>query len=62
MSKRDVSITVKMSAEDEALFNKAAEAIWPGAPVTKSGTILGLARLGAEAALKAAKRKARTSE
>jgi hypothetical protein len=56
MSKRDVSITVKMSAEDEALFNKAASTIWPGAPVTKSGIILGLARMGAEAVLKGKKK------
>jgi hypothetical protein len=57
MSKRDVSITVKMSVEDQELFNKAAATAWPGAPVTKSSIILGLARMGAEAVLKGAKKK-----
>jgi uncharacterized protein (DUF1778 family) len=57
MSKRTVSITVKMSEEDNELFKKAAEAIWPGAPLTKSSVILGLARKGAEAVLKGAKKK-----
>jgi hypothetical protein len=46
-----------MSEQDFELMNKAAEAIWPGAPMTKSSIILGLARMGAEAALKGAKRK-----
>jgi hypothetical protein len=46
-----------MSEQDFELMNKAAETIWPGAPMTKSSIILGLARMGAEAVLKGAKRK-----
>jgi hypothetical protein len=57
MPKRDTSVTVKMTEDDFKLFNKAAETIWPGAPVTKSSVILGLARMGAEAVLKGAKKK-----
>ena len=56
MPKRDISITVKMSAEDQDLFNKAAATVWPGALVTKSSVILGLARMGAEAVLKSKKK------
>jgi hypothetical protein len=57
MGKRTTSVTVKMSEQDFELMNKAAETIWPGAPMTKSSIILGLARMGAEAVLKGAKRK-----
>jgi hypothetical protein len=57
MGKRTTSVTVKMTEEDFKLFNKAAETIWPGAPVTKSSIILGLARMGAEAILKGGKKK-----
>lgn len=45
-------MTVKMSAEDYAHLQKAAEAIWPGAVLTRSSIVLGLARMGADAALK----------
>ena len=51
MRKSTVSITVKLSADDEALLTKAAEAIWPGAMMTRSSVLLSLAKLGAEAAL-----------
>jgi hypothetical protein len=57
MGKRTTSVTVKMTEEDFKLFNKAAETIWPGAPVTKSSIILGLARMGAETILKGGKKK-----
>jgi hypothetical protein len=57
MGKRTTSVTVKMSEQDFELMNKAAETIWPGAPLTKSSIILGLARMGAEAVLKGTKRK-----
>ena len=46
-----------MSEQDFELMNKAAATIWPGAPLTKSSIILGLARMGAEAVLKGKKRK-----
>jgi hypothetical protein len=38
-------------------MTRAAEAIWPKAPMTKSSIILGLARIGAESALKGARKK-----
>jgi hypothetical protein len=41
-----------MSAEDYAHLEKAAKAIWPGAVVSRSGIVLGLAKMGADEALK----------
>jgi len=55
MTKRTTSVTVKMSAEDYTLLTKAAGAIWPGALLTRSSIVLGLAKIGAEAALKRTK-------
>ena len=52
MGKRTVSVTVKMSAEDYTLLKQAADAIWPKAVLTRSSIVLGLARIGAETALK----------
>ena len=52
MGKRTISITIKMTEEDHELMNKAAETIWPKAPMTKSSILLGLARIGAESVLK----------
>jgi hypothetical protein len=57
MGKRTTSVTVKMSAEDFGLLEKAADAIWPKAVLTRSSIVLGLAKIGAEAALKETKRK-----
>ncbi len=50
--KRTTSVTEKMSAEGFALLTKAADTIWPGAMLTRSSIVLGLAKMGAEAALK----------
>lgn len=52
MAKRTTSVTVKMSAEDYAQLEKAANAIWPGAVLTRSSIVLGLARMGADTVLK----------
>ena len=52
MGKRTTSVTVKMSAEDYELLEKAADAIWPGAVLSRSSIVLGLARMGAKTALK----------
>jgi len=49
--KRTTSVTVKMSAEDYSLLMKAADHLWPKALLTKSGIVLGLARIGAESVL-----------
>jgi hypothetical protein len=57
MAKRTVSATVKMTSEDDALLTKAAEAIWPGAILTKSSIVLGLAKIAATDILKTAKKK-----
>ena len=48
VTKRTVSVTVKMKEEDWGLLAKAAEAIWPGAPVSRSSIMLGLAKREAE--------------
>jgi hypothetical protein len=52
MGKRTISVTVKMTAEDYALLEKAADTIWHKAVLTRSSIVLGLARIGAETALK----------
>ena len=57
MAKRTISITAKMTAEDYAHLTKAAQAIWPGALLTKSSIVLGLAKLGADTVLKGKKGK-----
>ena len=49
--KKSIAATVKMSAADWELLERAAEHIWPGAPVTRSSTILALAKLGAQSVL-----------
>ena len=46
------SSAFKMSAEDYAHLEKAAAAIWPGAVLTRSSIVLGLAKMGADAAPK----------
>lgn len=51
MAKRTTSVTVKMTGEDYALMERAAEEIWPKAVITKSAIVLGLARIGAESVL-----------
>ena len=38
---------VKMSTEDFALLRKAAERLWPGAVISNSGILLGLAKMAA---------------
>jgi hypothetical protein len=47
MEKRTTSVTVKMSAEDFETLKRAADTLWPGAPITNSSIVLGLAKLGA---------------
>lgn len=51
MEKRTTTVTVKMTADDFALFTKAADHIWPKAILTRSSIVLGLARIGAESVL-----------
>jgi len=55
--KRTTSVTVKMTAEDYALLQRAADTIWPKAVLTRSSVVLGLARIGAESVLRSAKKK-----
>jgi hypothetical protein len=59
MGKRTTSVTVKMTAEDFTLLQKAADTIWPKAVLTRSSVVLGLARIGAESimASRSTKRK-----
>lgn len=46
--KRTTQVNVKMSTEDFALLRKAAEKLWPGAVISNSGILLGLAKIAAE--------------
>jgi hypothetical protein len=55
VEKRSIAATVKMSVTDWDLLERAASHIWPGAPVTRSSTILALAKIGAESVLPASK-------
>lgn len=51
VEKKSIAATVKMSATDWELLERAAAHIWPGAPVTRSSTILALAKIGAQSVL-----------
>jgi hypothetical protein len=55
-AKRSISITVKMTKEDWLLLEKAAEILWPRAPLTKSSLLLTMAKLHAEGILEGASR------
>jgi uncharacterized protein (DUF1778 family) len=46
--KRTVQVNVKMSEEDYQLLSRAAEKLWPGAVLSNSGVLLGLARIAAK--------------
>lgn len=59
--KRTVQINVKMSVEDFATLQRAADALWPDAIVSNSGIILGLAKIAAKDILKKPTSKARRS-
>jgi len=48
MGKREIQVNVKLSREDFAMLKRAADALWPGAILTNSGILLGLAKRGAE--------------
>jgi hypothetical protein len=59
--KRTVQINVKMSVEDFATLQRAADALWPDAIVSNSGIILGLAKIAAKDILKRSPAKPRRS-
>jgi hypothetical protein len=46
--KRTVQVNVKMSAEDFETLQAAADKLWPDAILSRSGIILGLARMAAK--------------
>ncbi len=48
MAKRTTSVTVKMTDEDWKLLDQAAAQLWPGAEITKSAKVLGLAKRAAK--------------
>jgi len=50
--KRTVQVNVKMSPEDFTLLKKAAAKKWPGAVMTNSGIVLGLAKISARDVLR----------
>jgi len=58
--KRTVQVNVKMSTEDFAALQHAANALWPDAILSNSGILLGLARLAARDILKKKAAKSRT--
>jgi hypothetical protein len=50
--KRTVQVNVKMSPEDFNLLKKAAARKWPGAVLSNSGIVLGLAKISAKELLR----------
>lgn len=50
--KRTIQVNVKMSSDDFATLQKAANALWPEAILSNSGILLGLAKLAAKDILK----------
>lgn len=46
--KRTVQVNVKMSGEDFALLQEAAQKLWPDAVISNSGILLGLAKIAAK--------------
>jgi hypothetical protein len=44
MTKRRLSVSIKMSEDDLALLTKAANHVWPKALLSRSSIVLGLAR------------------
>jgi hypothetical protein len=60
--KRDALVSLRLTKSDLDKMNKAAARLWPGAVLTQSGTILGLARLGAEQARLQAHKKKNTDK
>jgi hypothetical protein len=58
--KRTVTVSLKMTAEDAELLERATAKLWNDAPVTRSTAVLHLAKIGAQSVLrdrKPAKRK-----
>jgi len=51
MAKRNVQVAVRLADADLKLIRKAADALWPGMPITNSTLLLTLARLKAEEVL-----------
>ena len=54
--KRTIQINVRISAEDDALIQRAANNLWPDAVLTKSGILLGLAKIAARQILEGKKK------
>jgi hypothetical protein len=50
--KRTAAITVRLTESDLKNLRHAADILWPGAVLTQSGIVLGLARLKADEVLK----------
>jgi hypothetical protein len=46
--KRSVLVSVRLTPSDLEKFKEAAELLWPGAVLTQSSIVLGLARMAAE--------------
>lgn len=49
--KRTIQINVRISAEDNDLIQLAADKLWPGAVLSNSGILLGLAKIAARQVL-----------
>jgi len=51
VTKRTVSVNVKLSPEDWEMLTTAANHIWPEAPISRAGIVAGLAKLSAKGVL-----------
>ncbi len=55
--KRELQINVRMTPDDLKKFEQAANVLWPGAVLSRSSLILGLAKRSAEEILQKMPRK-----
>ena len=55
--KRTEMVSVRLTPRDLESFKEAANILWPGAVLTQSGIVLGLARLMADKVKKSGPRK-----
>jgi hypothetical protein len=55
--KKELQFNVRMSEDDFALLQQAADILWPRAILSKNAMILGLAKIAAEDAVKSSRKR-----
>ncbi|MCI0724990.1 MAG: hypothetical protein L0338_39400 [Acidobacteria bacterium] len=59
--KRTIQVNVRMTEEDFDLLNQAADRLWPGAEMTRSGIVLSLAKIAAQNTLRHGSKRGRSA-